>query len=44
MLACPLPITAGSKKVQFSVATKASGDSIQNVILFKQVIKSVRLA
>jgi hypothetical protein len=44
MLACPLPLTAGSKKVQFSVATKDVADKVENVILFKQVIKSVRLA
>jgi hypothetical protein len=43
MLACPLPLTAGSKKVQFSVATKDSADRVENVILFKQVIKSVKL-
>lgn len=43
MLACPLPITAGSKKVQFSVATKNVADKVENVILFKQVIRSVKL-
>jgi len=43
MLACPLPLTAGSKKVQFSVATKDIADKVENVILFKQVIKSVKL-
>lgn len=43
MLACPLPLTTGSKKVQFSVATKDIADKVENVILFKQVIKSVKL-
>jgi len=43
MLACPLPLTTGSKKVQFSVSTKTGADNIKNVILYKQVLKSVKL-
>jgi hypothetical protein len=44
ILCTPLPLTAGMKKLQFSVATKGTNDTIQNVILFKQIIRSVRLA
>jgi hypothetical protein len=43
ILCTPLPLTAGMKKLQFSVATKSTNDSIQNVILFKQIIRSVKL-
>jgi hypothetical protein len=44
ILCTPLPLTAGMKKLQFSVATKSVLDKVENVILFKQIIKSVRLA
>jgi len=43
MLCTPLPLTPGMKKLQFSVATKAPEDKVENVILFKQIIRSVRL-
>lgn len=43
MLCTPMPLTPGMKKLQFSVSTKAAEDKIENVILFKQVIKQVRL-
>ena len=43
ILATPLPLTQGMKKLQFSVATKASIDRVENVILFKQIIKTVSL-
>lgn len=43
ILATPLPLTSGIKKLQFSVATKAAEDRVENVILFKQIIKSVKL-
>jgi hypothetical protein len=43
ILCTPLPLTAGMKKLQFSVATKESADKVENVILFKQIIRSVRL-
>lgn len=43
ILCTPLPLTAGMKKLQFSVATKESTDKVENVILFKQIIKSVKL-
>jgi len=43
ILCTPLPLTAGMKKLQFSVATKSVLDKVENVILFKQIIKSVRL-
>ena len=43
ILATPLPLTSGIKKLQFSVATKAAEDKVENVILFKQIIKSVKL-
>jgi len=43
IVACPLPLTQMSKKVQFSVDTKTAGDSVQGVILFKQIVKSVKL-
>lgn len=44
ILCTPLPLTAGMKKLQFSVATKDVLDKVENVILFKQIIRSVRLA
>lgn len=43
MLCTPLPLTQQMKKLQFSVSTKAAGDKVENVILFKQVIKTVKL-
>ena len=43
ILCAPLPLTAGMKKLQFSVETKAPEDRIENVILFKQIIKTVKL-
>jgi hypothetical protein len=45
ILACPLPMTPMSKKLQFTVNTKDNNDFIINgVILFKQVLKSVKLS
>lgn len=44
MLCTPLPLTTMSKKLQFSVSTKENGDRIENVILFKQIMRSVKLA
>lgn len=45
IIACPLPETQMSKKVQFTVNTKDNNDYIiSNVILFKQIIRSVKLA
>lgn len=43
ILCTPLPLTQGIKKLQFSVATKTAEDKVENVILFKQIIKSVKL-
>lgn len=43
MLCTPLPLTQGMKKLQFSVSTKAPEDKVENVILFKQVVKTVKL-
>ncbi len=43
MLCAPLPLTQGMKKLQFSVSTKATEDKVENVILFKQVVRSVKL-
>lgn len=45
ILACPLPLTPVSKKLQFTVSTKDNnGHIINGVILFKQVVRSVRLS
>ncbi len=44
MLCTPLPLTTGSKKLQFSVSTKEAIDRIYNVILFKQIMRQVKLA
>ena len=45
ILACPLPLSPMSKKLQFTVSTKDANDFIINgVILFKQVIRSVKLS
>jgi hypothetical protein len=45
MLCTPLPLTAGTKKLQFTVETKdAPVRTINNVILFKQIVKMVKLA
>jgi hypothetical protein len=43
MLCTPLPLTQGMKKLQFSVSTKEAEDKVENVILFKQIIRSVKL-
>ena len=43
ILATPLPLTPMSKTLQFSVSTKEPADRIENVILFKQVLKTVKL-
>jgi len=43
ILATPLPLTPMSKTLQFSVSTKEPEDRIENVILFKQVLKTVKL-
>jgi hypothetical protein len=43
MLCTPLPLTQQMKKLQFSVSTKAAEDKVENVILFKQVVKTVKL-
>jgi hypothetical protein len=45
ILACPLVMTPMSKKLQFTVNTKDANDFIINgVILFKQVVRSVKLS
>lgn len=44
IIACPLPETSMSKKVQFTVNTKDGDNKVEGVILFKQILKSVRLA
>ena len=42
MLCCaPLPATNMSKKLQFNLVAK-TGDTIQNVILYKQVVRSIK--
>lgn len=44
LLATPTPITAGTKKLQFNVETKdVIGAVIENVVLYKQVIRQVKL-
>lgn len=43
MLCTPLPLTASPKKLQFSVSTKAAEDKVENVILFKQIVRQVKL-
>ena len=43
MLCTPLPLSQSSKTLQFSVTTKSDLDTIQNVILYKQVVRNVRL-
>lgn len=44
IVACPLPETQMSKKLQLTVNTKDGDNKVEGVILFKQIIKSVRLA
>jgi hypothetical protein len=45
ILACPLNISAMSKKLQFTVNTKDNNDYLINgVILFKQVVRNVKLS
>jgi hypothetical protein len=40
---CPTPLTPLSKKLQFNVvANKDSGSKVENVILYKQVMRSVK--
>jgi hypothetical protein len=43
IVACPLPETSMSKKVQFTVNTKDGDNKVEGVILFKQIIKSVKM-
>lgn len=43
MLCTPLPLTNQMKKLQFSVSTKEPADRVENVILFKQIVRSVKL-
>jgi len=43
ILASPLPFTQQSKKVQFDISCQGMGGLVKNVILYKQVIKSVNL-
>ena len=43
MLCTPLPLTQQMKKLQFSVSTKAAEDKVENVILFKQIVKQIKL-
>jgi hypothetical protein len=44
ILATPCPITAGSKKLQFNVSTyDVVGAVIENIVLYKQIIRSVKL-
>ena len=42
IVATPLPVTVNSKKVQFDITCKDE-TKIQNVILYKQIIKSINL-
>jgi hypothetical protein len=44
IIACPLPETSMSKKVQFTVNTKDGDNKVDGVILFKQILKTVRLS
>jgi hypothetical protein len=42
MLCCaPMPLTPMTKKLQFNVEAK-SGSTVENVILYKQVLKSIK--
>jgi hypothetical protein len=44
ILATPTPVTAGTKKLQFNVDTHdVIGAVIENVVLFKQVVRQVKL-
>jgi hypothetical protein len=44
ILATPTPVTAGTKKLQFNVDTyDVMGAVIENVILYKQVVRQVKL-
>lgn len=44
ILATPTPVTAGTKKLQFNVSTyDVMGAVIENVVLYKQVIRQVKL-
>jgi hypothetical protein len=43
ILATPTPVTAGTKKLQFNVDTAGMGAVIENVILYKQVVRQVKL-
>ena len=43
MLCAPLPVTQQSKKVQFTVNTKGIDNKIENVILFKQILRTIKL-
>jgi hypothetical protein len=39
----PTPITPNPKKLQYTINCKANNDLIENVILFKQVVKMIKL-
>jgi hypothetical protein len=43
ILATPTPVTAGTKKLQFNVDTTGIGAVIQNVVLYKQIVRQVKL-
>jgi hypothetical protein len=43
MLCTPMPLSQSSKTLQFSVTTQGALDTIQNVILYKQVVRNVKL-
>jgi hypothetical protein len=43
LLCAPMPLTSMSKKLQFNiVANKGVGDKVDNVILYKQVVRSIK--
>ena len=43
LLCAPMPLTAMTKKLQFNiVANKAAGSKVENVILYKQVVRSIK--
>jgi hypothetical protein len=43
IIATPTPVTAGTKKLQFNVDTAGMGAVIENVVLYKQCIRQVKL-
>lgn len=43
LICCPTPMTANTKKFQVNLATTDPAAKIKNVILFKQVLRSIKL-